>query len=607
MKKFKRFSIILSIIALVFSFIPSVSVRAAATLPTLGAAASFSILAQTEITGTATIGGDVGMNNFSSNITALLPANVGGLIYATDAVPSAPGEAVISPAVQADALAAFTTDIPGQPSTSSQGPALDGLTLTPGVYDISAGRLNGGVLTLDGPGVYIFRDSSDFISSGSIKLINGAKACEVFWRVQTLATINGSSFVGTILAGTGIHFGANVTLNGRALAVGGDVTMLTDTISGPDCNASPNAEVFYSRGPSEGTINVVKTVINDSGGVKKVADFPLFVNDTLVVSGVTNTFRAPAGMYTITETSNANYNKVFSGDCDANGNLNLIPGDNKICIITNNDIGAPIVAPVPPLIDVVKVPSPLSLPNGPGLVNYTYTLRNVGTVPVTDITMVGDTCSPIVLNSGDINNDAKLNVNETWVYKCATTLTETHTNTVVATGWANGLSATDIASANVVVGLPIVPPLIHITKIPSPFTLPVGGGMVTYTNKVTNPGTVALSNVVVSDNKCGPVTLVSGDSNADSKLDPNETWTYFCKTKLTETTMNTVVATGEANGLITRDFAIATVVVAAITPMLPNTGFTSTANNLPWNIIIFIGLFLLASITLAVAVKKNKA
>jgi uncharacterized repeat protein (TIGR01451 family) len=101
--------------------------------------------------------------------------------------------------------------------------------------------------------------------------------------------------------------------------------------------------------------------------------------------------------------------------------------------------------------------------------------------------------------------------------------------------------------------------------------------MVTYTKKVTNPGTVALSNVILTDDKCPNVTFVSGDTNNDSKLDTSETWTYTCVSRLSATTTNTVVASGEANGLIARDFAIATVVVASVVPRLPNTGFASTS------------------------------
>lgn len=198
---------------------------------------------------------------------------------------------------------------------------------------------------------------------------------------------------------------------------------------------------------------------------------------------------------------------------------------------------------------------------------------------MTDVTMVGDTCSPIVLFSGDVNDDDILQVSETWVYRCSTTLTETHTNTIVATGWANGISAIDIASATVVVGAPIVPPLIHVTKTPRPLRLLSGAGMVTYIARVTNPGTVALSNVTLVDDKCRPMRFITGDRDGDSMLDSGETWNYICRTRLTSTTTNTVTATGQANGFTVRDIAVATVVVAAPAPrpaapiLLPNTGF----------------------------------
>jgi uncharacterized repeat protein (TIGR01451 family) len=603
MKTFKKISIAAGAAMFMFILAGANSVFAAASLPPLGAAASFSVLGQTSITDvpSSVISGDVGLNAAGTNYSGLTSAEVAGTIYDTNGTGPDGAGAILAAAVQADASAAFTTNIPGQALTSNQGPVLDGLTLTSGVYDIGAGRLNGGVLTLDGPGVYIFRASSDLISSGSIKLINGARACDVFWRVQTLATINGSSFVGTIMAGTGVHFGANVTLNGRALAIGGDVTMISDTISGPTC------AVASGTSSHQGTINVVKLVINDNGGIKMVSDFPLFVNGMPVVSGVTNSFTAPASVFSITETSDATkYARSFSGDCDQNGQLNLNAGDNKVCIVTNNDIGAPVVVPpVAPIIDVVKVPNPLALPSGPGSVTYNYTLRNIGTVPMTNVTMVDDSCGPVTFVSGDTNKDSKLDVNETWIYQCSALLTETHTNTVVATGWANGISATDIASAIVVVSQPIVPPLIHVTKVPNPLTLLAGGGMVTYTEKITNPGTVALSNVTLTDDKCSPMKYVSGDINHDYKLAPDETFTYTCQTKLTKTTTNTAIATGEANGLIARDFAVATVVVANAIPKLPNTG-VAPANSLPlWSLIA--GVLALSVFAFAAWKKSSRA
>ena len=312
------------------------------------------------------------------------------------------------------------------------------------------------------------------------------------------------------------------------------------------------------------TITVVKLVVNANGGTKTPADFPLFVNGTPVDSGIPNAFPAPAEAYRVTETSDPDYAGTFSGDCDATGGIALNPGDTDICVITNTYVGPAIAsaAPIPPLIDVVKTASPTTLPNGPGAVTYSYAIKNTGTVPITDVTLTGDTCSPIKLISGDLNNDNILDVNETWTYRCSMTLKETHTNTVVAAGWANGLITSDIASATVMVGTPLAPPLIHVAMIPTPLTLPDDGGSVIYKEVVTNPGTVPLSDVNITDNICNTLKFVSGDANNDSKLDPSETWTYTCQVKLSETSTNISIAYGTGNGSTTRDIALATVVVA---------------------------------------------
>lgn len=119
---------------------------------------------------------------------------------------------------------------------------------------------------------------------------------------------------------------------------------------------------------------------------------------------------------------------------------------------------------------------------------------------------------------------------------------------------------------------------------------------------------MALSNVRVTDNKCSSINYISGDTNNNLKLDPTETWIYTCKQKLTKTTTNTAIATGEANGLTARDFAIATVVVAnaaPVVPKLPNTGITSEGS-IPWNIVIPVGILMLVSISLFVVLKKSK-
>ena len=599
MKKFNKNSITLITLVtfLVFGLTLPINVLAGNPELTvdLGAAADFDILGETAITttGATYVTGDIGispaaatfMTGFGLTLdgtgTFSTSALVGGRIYAANY--TAPTPANMTTAIS-NMLTAYNNAAgrPNPDGTELYDGIIGGQTFTPGLYKWTSDVTIPTDITLSGNAsdIWIFQISGDLTiaSAKSVLLTGGALASNVFWQVAgsnygaTLGTY--STFNGTILSAKQIRIQTGAVLNGRALAQT-QVTLDANTISRTGVVVATQPATGGGSGykyPSEGTINVVKSVINDSGGTKTVADFPLFVSGIPVVSGITNSFHAPFYPYAITETSDSNYVQTFSGDCDSNGLLNLNPSDIKFCIVTNDDIGPSVVVPpVPPLIDVVKVPSPLALPTGPGSVTYTYTLRNIGTVPATNITMVGDTCIPITLASGDTNTDAKLDVNETWVYRCSTTLSQTHTNTVTATA------------------------LIHVVKKPSTFTLLAPGGPVTYTYTVTNPGTAPLSNVSITDDKCtglpGRVLGHPGDINKNNLLESNESWSFTCQTNLAKTTTNTAIASGEANGLTVRDLAVATVVVAAVVPGLPNSGIAPDEKNISLNIaLILVGL-----------------
>lgn len=110
-------------------------------------------------------------------------------------------------------------------------------------------------------------------------------------------------------------------------------------------------------------------------------------------------------------------------------------------------------------------------------------------------------------------------------------------------------------------------PLIGITSVPQPFALPLGPGNVTYNYAVKNfLGEVALTNIQVSDDKCGPVRFVTGDDNRNTMLDHSETWRYACTTKLSTTTESVATVIGTANGITATHKAYATVVVGSDTP-----------------------------------------
>jgi uncharacterized repeat protein (TIGR01451 family) len=127
-------------------------------------------------------------------------------------------------------------------------------------------------------------------------------------------------------------------------------------------------------------------------------------------------------------------------------------------------------------------------------------------------------------------------------------------------------------------------PIIFVTKAASPLTL-TSAGSVTYTYRVTNPGTVDLSGVTVTDDKVSPVTYVSGDANGDGLLQPGETWIYTATVRLTATTTNIATAAASGSETSVTATAVARVVVRPGGEVLPT---TST----PWYNLLLAGALL---------------
>lgn len=330
--------------------------------------------------------------------------------------------------------------------------------------------------------------------------------------------------------------------------------------------------------------------------------------------GTNSTFKGNILALTdITLTTNANVEgSIFARNGAVTLDTNIVtkPGCVLVSSIPRSSAPAsvPYVKTTPPLINVTKIPNPLTVPLGGGSVVYTYVATNIGTVPMTSILLVDDKCNNVKFISGDVNSNAKLDTTELWKYTCSKIVLQTETNIVTARGYAGGLDAYDIASATVVVGGALPPPLIHLVKIPSVFTLPAIGGTVIYTYKVTNPGTVPLSNVSIADDKCTglPSQFVGhpGDVNKNNLLDPSETFSFTCVSNLTKTTTNIGTAEGHANGLTAIDISLATVVVTA--PALPNTGFSpEDRNSSLWNMSILGGGFVLALVLIRAFLKKR--
>ena len=89
-------------------------------------------------------------------------------------------------------------------------------------------------------------------------------------------------------------------------------------------------------------------------------------------------------------------------------------------------------------------------------------------------------------------------------------------------------------------------PQLGLTTSVNPTTV-TPGSKITYSYSVQNLSTdTAFTNVTVTDDKCQPVTFVSGDTNADKQLSVGETWKYTCATTLVRDQQNNARVTARA-------------------------------------------------------------
>ncbi|MBF4621814.1 ice-binding family protein [Clavibacter sp. VKM Ac-2542] len=214
---------------------PASAFAATATVG-LGTAASYSVLAGQGVTNTgpSTLAADLGTSP-NAAVSGFPPGVVGGATHAADA---AAGQA------QSDLTTAYD-DAAGRPTTAAVPADLVGSTLTPGVYTAGGPLANTGTVTLDAQGdpsaVFVIQAPSTLTtgSSSRVSLVNGAEACNVFWQVSSSATLGtNSGFAGTILALTSISVGTGATVDGRALARNGAVTLDDDAFVASTCGTS---------------------------------------------------------------------------------------------------------------------------------------------------------------------------------------------------------------------------------------------------------------------------------------------------------------------------------------------------------------------------------
>ena len=199
----------------------------------LGAAGNFGVLAGSTVTssGATIVNGDLGLWPGSS-VSGFPPGTLTGTMHVAD--PTAQ-------AAQGDLTTAFNDAAGRSTAPVSVAGNIGGQTLAPGLYKSTASlEISSGDLTLDGQGdpnaVFIFQIASTLVTTSDrqVILIGGAQAANVFWQVGTSATIGTTSGMkGNILADQSISIQTGATLQGRALARIGAVTLQGNGITVP--------------------------------------------------------------------------------------------------------------------------------------------------------------------------------------------------------------------------------------------------------------------------------------------------------------------------------------------------------------------------------------
>ncbi len=263
-KSNKKIKYIIILLALLPLILPSAVHASGPTLPSLGVAGNFAILAETGIstTGVTSIIGSIGISpaatSYITGFGTLPLVNaptgeyatspiVSGKVYGADMTGTGAGTG-LTPSMLTTAVNNMLTAYNAAQGTTVPAPVVNigagdlaGLTLAPGVYkfDTNIDIPSGTTLTLNCNGnsssTFIFQTSGELTmeSGATVNLEGGCQPKNIYWAIATSAILGTTTTLpGIVLTGTSVSMASGAVINGRVLAQAA-VTLDANTVTAP--------------------------------------------------------------------------------------------------------------------------------------------------------------------------------------------------------------------------------------------------------------------------------------------------------------------------------------------------------------------------------------
>jgi len=328
--------------------------------------------------------------------------------------------------------------------------------------------------------------------------------------------------------------------------------ILTKTAAGTGYELAGDIIHYNITVENTGNVSISNVIVTDPG-----AD----ANSITYVSGDSNSngLLDPSERWIYTAAHTVNHN-----DVDARHYLNTAtaegrPAGGTLAPATDSeDVPMTVVADW----TLTKIPSETGYGEINEVLHYTINVENTGNVPISSVSVIdpGADAGSIGFVSGDSNGNNILDLNETWTYSAVHTISQTDLNNG---HYANTATVSGIPAEGTLVpasGSADVPgirtPGWAMTKDATETEYHAVGDVIHYALTLDNSGNVSINNVTLTDPgaDAGSLIMISGDTNENNILDPDETWSYSAQHTVTQADLenghyrNTATANGTPAG-----------------------------------------------------------